>query len=92
MLATLFDFLGEPPLPESQPTARPPDALVEPLSEREVEVLRLIANGLSNQEIAQALTISVGTVKTHLNDIYGKLDARSRTQALARARARRLIE
>jgi LuxR family maltose regulon positive regulatory protein len=59
---------------------------VEPLSERELEVLALIAEGYSNAEIAQELYITTGTVKRHVNNIYGKLDVHSRTQALARAR------
>jgi LuxR family maltose regulon positive regulatory protein len=60
--------------------------LVEPLSERELEVLRLIADGLSNHEIAERLIVGTGTVKTHINNIYRKLDVKSRTQALHRAR------
>jgi len=60
--------------------------LIEPLSEREVEVLGLMAEGLSNQEIAAKLFISVGTVKTHVHNICGKLAAGSRTQATAQAR------
>lgn len=64
--------------------AAPP--LVEQLSEREMEVLHLIAAGLSNREIAQELVIAVGTVKRHINNIYGKLGVHSRTQAIARAR------
>lgn len=59
--------------------------LPEPLSERELEVLRLIAIGKRNREIATELFISEGTVKTHTNNIYRKLDVHSRTQALARA-------
>jgi LuxR family transcriptional regulator, maltose regulon positive regulatory protein len=58
----------------------------EPPSERELEVLALIAAGESNQEIAARLFVSVSTVKTHINNLYRKLGARSRTQALARAR------
>src|SRR5579863_2439441 len=56
------------------------------LSQREQDILQLLAAGLSNQEIAARLVISVGTAKKHLEHIYDKLDARSRTQALARAR------
>jgi predicted ATPase/DNA-binding CsgD family transcriptional regulator len=56
------------------------------LTERETEIVRLLARGLSNREIAAQLVVSLGTVKKHLNNIFGKLDAGSRTQALARAR------
>lgn len=63
-----------------------PQPLVEPLSERELEVLRLIAVGCSNQEIADRLIIAQGTVKRHVNNIYGKLQVGSRTQAVAAAR------
>ena len=58
------------------------NSLVEPLSERELEVLRLIAEGHSNQAIADRLVVAVSTVKKHVNNIYGKLDVQSRTQAL----------
>ncbi|NJN99546.1 MAG: hypothetical protein HC875_38320 [Anaerolineales bacterium] len=61
-------------------------SLIESLSERELELLGLISAGLSNSEIAEKLVVTVGTVKWHLNNIYGKLDVRSRTQAIARAR------
>ena len=60
--------------------------LVEPLSERELEVLRVLATGLSNKEIAETLFIAVGTVKQHLKSIYGKLGVHSRTEAAHRAR------
>jgi LuxR family maltose regulon positive regulatory protein len=59
---------------------------VETLSEREGDVLRLVAAGLATEEIARELIISVGTVRTHLKNIYGKLDAHSRVQAVERAR------
>lgn len=60
-------------------------ALVDPLTEREIEVLRLIVAGLSNPEIAEELFIAVSTVKSHVNHIYGKLGVESRTQAVIKA-------
>jgi LuxR family maltose regulon positive regulatory protein len=60
-------------------------ALVEPLTRRETEVLRLIADGLKNQEIADRLVISLATVKRHVTNIYGKLGVSRRVQAIARA-------
>ena len=66
-------------------------ALLEPLSERELEVLSLIAQGLSNREIAQRLVLSTGTVKVHTRNIYGKLGVGSRTQALAQATRLKLL-
>jgi LuxR family maltose regulon positive regulatory protein len=71
--------------------ALPAPGLPEPLSERELEVLQLIAAGKTNRRIATELFVSVGTVKTHLNNLYRKLDAHSRTQALARARELNLL-
>jgi LuxR family maltose regulon positive regulatory protein len=76
------------PAPASSPTR---GELVEPLSERELEVLRLIADGLSNAEIAEKLVIAQGTVKRHINNIYGKLGVGSRTQAVAKAREMGLL-
>jgi ATP/maltotriose-dependent transcriptional regulator MalT len=61
-------------------------ALVEPLTSRELDVLRLIAGGMTNQEIADELIISTGTVKWYASQIYAKLNVGSRTQAVARAR------
>ncbi len=69
----------------------PRQNLIEPLTERELEVLRLITAGLSNAAIAAQLVVSVGTVKTHLKHIYGKLAVQSRTQAVAQARALDLL-
>jgi NarL family two-component system response regulator LiaR len=66
-----------------QPMAQP---LAEPLSERELEVLDLIAAGLTNREIADRLFIATGTVKRHINNIYGKLQVHHRAEAIARAR------
>jgi NarL family two-component system response regulator LiaR len=66
-----------------QELSRPPadTDIVEPLTEREIEVLRLVAQGRSNAEIAAALVISEGTVRTHVSSILGKLHLASRTQA-----------
>ncbi len=64
-----------------------PSSLVEPLSERELEVLGLIAEGLTNQEIASRLFLALSTVKVHTRNIYGKLGVNSRTQAVAKASA-----
>jgi LuxR family maltose regulon positive regulatory protein len=60
--------------------------LVEPLSPRELEVLRLLADGRSNQAIAAELVISLDTVKRHLSHLFSKLEVANRTQAVARAR------
>jgi LuxR family maltose regulon positive regulatory protein len=63
----------------------------DPLSERELEVLQHVARGLSNQEIADKLFLSAGTVKRHMSNIYQKLDVHSRTQALERARSLKVL-
>lgn len=65
--------------------------LIEPLSRRELEILNLISAGLSNRDIAEHLTLSVGTVKAHTRSIYGKLGVNSRTQALAQAARHHLL-
>ncbi|MDO9085064.1 MAG: LuxR C-terminal-related transcriptional regulator [Anaerolineaceae bacterium] len=64
----------------------PMQALIEPLSERELEVLRLICAGKSNQEIADDLFIALDTVKRHVNNLYGKLGVRRRSQAIIESR------
>ena len=63
----------------------------DPLSERELEVLQHVGRGLSNQEIADKLFLSAGTVKRHMSNIYQKLDVHSRTQALERARTLKVL-
>ncbi|MBN1317575.1 MAG: response regulator transcription factor [Anaerolineales bacterium] len=59
--------------------------MVEPLTDREMDVLRLICNGLSNREIADRLTVTLNTVKKHSSHVYGKLGVTSRAQAIVRA-------
>ena len=68
------------------PPASPAQPLIEPLSPRELEVLRLIAQGLSNHEIGERLFLALSTVKGHNRVIFGKLDVQRRTEAVARAR------
>jgi LuxR family maltose regulon positive regulatory protein len=81
----LLQACGDDVIPASSST------LVSPLSEREREVLRLLAAGMSNREIAETLVLTVGTVKWYVNSIYGKLAVRSRTQAVAQARVLGLL-
>jgi LuxR family maltose regulon positive regulatory protein len=71
--------------------ANPTPLLAEPLSDRELEVLRLLAAGLTNQEIADQLLIALGTAKRHTINIYGKLGVSNRTQAVAKARELNLL-
>jgi LuxR family maltose regulon positive regulatory protein len=75
--------LAAPSVPHQPPPLVQP--LVEPLSERELEVLRLLATGLSNPEIAQRLYIATSTVRSHLKNIYGKLNVHKRWDAVQRA-------
>ena len=76
-----------PPKPELAQTPTPESEWVDPLSEREVEVLQLIAEGLTNQQIADRLYLSLNTVKVHTRNIYSKLGVHHRTGAVAKARA-----
>jgi LuxR family maltose regulon positive regulatory protein len=82
LLAALSNNLQSPE-PSSLATG---ENLIEPLSSRELEVLHLIAEGLSNAEIAKRLFISLSTVKGHTTNIFGKLGVKNRTQATARAK------
>jgi LuxR family transcriptional regulator, maltose regulon positive regulatory protein len=88
-LLTHFRDLDRPD--DAGVTALQAEALIEPLSEREIEVLALIAGGLTNAEIAHRLVITLSTVKGHTSNIYGKLGVSSRTQAVAKARALGLL-
>ncbi len=93
-IGMLPDYIGkllaafEAEKQQSENNSYPPPAqpLIEPLSPREVEVLQLIAQGLSNQEISERLFLALGTVKGHNQQIFGKLQVQRRTEAVARAR------
>jgi len=76
-------------LPDDAPPR--PQPLVVPLSDRELEVLRLLADGGSNREIAAAMFLAEGTVKNHVTNVLAKLGARDRTQAALRGRALGLV-
>ena len=85
VLSEFARLSGTPPAePVAQPAAAP--ALAEPLTEREIGVLRCIGEGLSNREIAERLVITEGTVKNHVSNLIAKLNVRDRTQALIKAR------
>jgi LuxR family maltose regulon positive regulatory protein len=77
----------EPEQADPSESRVPESDFFEPLSERELKVLQLIAEGLTNPEIASRLFLSVNTVKAHTRNIYGKLGVHSRTQAVAKAQA-----
>lgn len=72
-------------------TLHPAEGMIEPLSDREREVLVMLAQGIANKEIADKLHIAEGTVKNHVSNILGKLQAQNRTQAADIARKRGLI-
>ena len=78
--------LNEPRLAETTKYKADQPSLVEPLSEREIEVLQLVSEGLTNQEIGSRLFLSLNTVKVHTRNISGKLGVNNRTQAAGRAK------
>jgi LuxR family maltose regulon positive regulatory protein len=78
-----------PPAPS--PSSQTAQQLFEPLTPRELEVLHLLAEGASNQEIARRLVVSLATAKKHVASILGKLEAENRTRAIAHARTRSLL-
>jgi DNA-binding NarL/FixJ family response regulator len=93
LVAALGELMPERNSASTEEEVRPPvSGVPEPLTERELEVLRLVAEGDSNQDIARKLVVSLATVKTHINHIFSKLDAESRVQVVARARAIGLLE
>jgi LuxR family maltose regulon positive regulatory protein len=97
--AVVADLLAHFTAPPGQQEAAAPDAarlppdqsLTDPLNERELEILRLLADGLNSREVAQRLHLGVSTIRWYLKHIYGKLDAHSRSEALARARELKLL-
>ena len=91
--ADLFDQLSLPPTTTSAEPAlpEPAETLVEPLTPRELDVLKLLCVGLTNGEIADELGIATGTVKFYTSQIYGKLGVRNRVTAVARARQLNLV-
>jgi LuxR family maltose regulon positive regulatory protein len=82
----LAAFEGEKQTLHAKPRLKSVQPLVEPLSQRELEVLQLIAQGLSNDEISKRLFLALDTVKGHNRRIYDKLQVQRRTEAVARAR------
>ena len=90
-LAALLRACGRADAGAPQRRAGAPPGLAEPLTDRELDVLRLLAAGKSNQRIAHDLVVALDTVKTHVTHILGKLGAANRTEAAARARQLGLI-
>jgi LuxR family maltose regulon positive regulatory protein len=89
--AKLLTAFADTATDEGKAIVSPSASLVEPLSPRELEVVQLIAQGLTNQAVASRLFLSLNTVKAHTRNIYGKLTVHSRTQAVARAQALGLL-
>ena len=91
--AALNEVLADLRAPVSEHSLPSPDApaLSDTFSEREIEILRLIAEGLNSREAAQRLHLAVSTIRWYRHQIYVKLDAHSRSQALARARGLKLL-
>ncbi len=82
-------YFRQPASPQQTPLAE--QNLVEPLTERELEILRLLAQGLTNEEIANELVVAIGTIKAHNHGIFGKLGVNNRTSAVGRARQLHLL-
>ena len=90
-LLEAFSASPTKPLTTAHALSASAKTLIEPLSKTQLSILRLVAEGLSNREIAARLTITEGTTKWHMNQIFGKLNVASRTQAVAQARHLKLI-
>ena len=90
-LAALVSACGQPTAVPPRRGAAAQPGLIEPLTDRELEVLRLLAAGRSNQRIAHDLVVALDTVKKHVTHILGKLGAANRTEATDRARQLGLI-
>ena len=84
--AQLRGFESEKRNNEDNPALPPAQPLIEPLSQRELEILKLISQGLSNREIGERLFLALDTIKGHNRKIFDKLQVQSRTEAIARAR------
>lgn len=92
LLAAFEDKMASSAIHSNSVPALSSQTLIDPLSERELEVLQLVAEGLSNREIAERLFLALDTVKGHNRRIYGKLQVQRRTEAVARARELGLIQ
>jgi LuxR family maltose regulon positive regulatory protein len=90
LLAT-FPKVVLSPVPINKESTVNTQVLAEPLSEREIEVLRLMAKGYKYQEIAETLFVSINTVRHHTRNVYSKLDVNNRTQAIGRAKELNLL-
>lgn len=90
--ATAIPSVATKPVSVTNALGAQPDALTDPLSKRELEVLKLVAEGLSNRDIAEQLFLSIDTIKTHLKSIFSKMSVARRTQAVNLGRDLKLIE
>ncbi|SFL12624.1 Predicted ATPase [Paenibacillus sp. 1_12] len=88
---TLLQSFGKTTIPIATTSPKIRASLVEPLTARELEVLNLVAKGMSNLEIGDQLGVVIGTVKNHIQNIYGKLDVNKRTKAVSQARELNLL-
>ena len=87
----LAAFEAEKQKGEDKPDLSPTEPLIDPLSQREIKILQLIAQGLSNREIGERLFLALDTVKGHNRKIYGKLGVKNRTQAINKAKSLNIL-